>query len=530
MSPTTKRIVIATSVLFVAGCAFNPHNIDIQKDSLRGVPSDDEAGYSFLDWISRQSSLPNPAVVVTMSGGGTRAATLGYAVLEELDKIPAPCADGTPKCTLLDNVIMVSGISGGAFTASNFALAGRSIFSSKFKTEFLQRDLLADLATIAVQPRYWFDRSEKLVSLLEEKTLLGDSKFSALRAPGHPFLLLSATDVSSGRSFPFVQDSLDDLCADLGKLEIARAATAAASFPYALNGVLLENYHATRNCDDDQRTPNVVTATHEIVTEMDATRFDMVSAARDRYRLWMRQATPIGWRNTPATDTDFQYTPLDRKIAYLHLFDGGLGDNLGIRNAVNYLSAIGTLGALFKKGVREILLVEVNARSDAADSYYQKTSPQTFLSLVQATAYGPVDRITELSSYVADEHLNTVMASLKKSPTDEERCEQETPCIVFMRFDADLLEGNQQDADARELFKRISAPSRIDPYRFGQIEGIATTLAGNYTCLRTSLPWPVAMSTCNVDNLVKAGCRVFIPGEPIPPFEIPSLTGIRWTH
>jgi NTE family protein len=57
--------------------------------------------------------------MLSFSGGGTRAAALAYGVLQHLAR--TPIAGGR---SLLDEVDVISSVSGGSFTAAFFALNG----------------------------------------------------------------------------------------------------------------------------------------------------------------------------------------------------------------------------------------------------------------------------------------------------------------------------------------------------------------------------------------------------------------------
>ena len=75
-------------------------------------------------------------MVLCFSGGGTRAASMSYGVLEALKAIDLPArptlqAQGpTPsKRTLLDEVNVIMSVSGGSFTAAYYGLHGKDIFT-----------------------------------------------------------------------------------------------------------------------------------------------------------------------------------------------------------------------------------------------------------------------------------------------------------------------------------------------------------------------------------------------------------------
>ena len=64
-------------------------------------------------------------VVLAFSGGGTRAAAFSYGALETLRRIEVPTTTGRT-VRLLDEVDVITGISGGSFTALSYGLYGES--------------------------------------------------------------------------------------------------------------------------------------------------------------------------------------------------------------------------------------------------------------------------------------------------------------------------------------------------------------------------------------------------------------------
>ena len=87
-------------------------------------------------WSSSRSN--EILLIVAFSGGGTRAASLAYGVLEGLGETRV-VIDGR-EVSLLDEIDHVTGVSGGSFTAAYLGLHGRGIFED-FEERFLRRDV-----------------------------------------------------------------------------------------------------------------------------------------------------------------------------------------------------------------------------------------------------------------------------------------------------------------------------------------------------------------------------------------------------
>ena len=90
--------------------------------------------------------------MLTFSGGGTRAAALAYGVLEVLRATPIVW-EGERR-SLLDEVDVISAVSGGSFTAAYYALKRERAFAD-FESAFLKRDVEADLRRQLLSPVNW---------------------------------------------------------------------------------------------------------------------------------------------------------------------------------------------------------------------------------------------------------------------------------------------------------------------------------------------------------------------------------------
>ena len=108
-----KRLLACFAVLSMgaalAGCAY-----PIRNDAIV------ETRPPAYEWKSlAPGELQDTLVIVTMSGGGTRATALAMSVLRAMDKIKL--ASGA---SLADEIDIVSSVSGGSVTAGYFALYG----------------------------------------------------------------------------------------------------------------------------------------------------------------------------------------------------------------------------------------------------------------------------------------------------------------------------------------------------------------------------------------------------------------------
>ena len=91
-------------------------------------------------------------VILTFSGGGTRAAAFAYGVLEVLRKTEVDTPRG--RARLLDAVDVITGVSGGSFTALAYGLYGDKLFD-EYEKRFLKRDVQGELTTRFLSPSNW---------------------------------------------------------------------------------------------------------------------------------------------------------------------------------------------------------------------------------------------------------------------------------------------------------------------------------------------------------------------------------------
>ena len=136
----------------------------------------------------------------------------------------------------MDDVAIVSSVSGGSVTAAYFGLYGPDRLDDFDKT-FLQSDTMRELFLDAANPVTWgrltferYTQSDVLEDLFDAH-LFGGRTFSELNQPGKPIIVLNATDMVSGEVFAFTPARFDDICSDLDRERIAVGVTASAAVP-----------------------------------------------------------------------------------------------------------------------------------------------------------------------------------------------------------------------------------------------------------------------------------------------------------
>jgi NTE family protein len=357
------RGLVAALALLLAGCATRPSNAPLAQ-------YDHGYGYRVSNWQAERGD-PQFGLVVAMSGGGTRAAAFSYGILEELRRTTVHTSQGSGR--LLDNVNLVTGVSGGSFTALAYALYGDRLFD-EYEKRFLKRNVQRDLIAIALNPLNWpkttggsFTRSD-LAAEYYDRILFEGATFGDLRSRGGPFANVAATEVTTGARITFNQNTFDLLCSDLGSVPLARAAAASSAVPGVFAPVGFDNYAGT--CGFDMRE-NMVRAFGP----------EVASAATGRASL-----------------RDRELAALQDGVAhrYLHLIDGGLSDNVGLRTVLEALEVAMTSERFraitgFDK-LKRFAVVSVNSLADTENDWGTHEKPPNVVSMLIRATGVPIDR------------------------------------------------------------------------------------------------------------------------------------------
>ena len=359
------RLALAACALLVAACApFAPGNPPLAR-------YDAHAGYRF-ESLEHPGDSDRLFVIVTFSGGGTRAAALAYGVLEALRDTPIQWQG--KKESLLDEVDVISSISGGSFPAAYYALYGQRIFE-EFPGKFLYRPIQSELVQQLFSPvNLWklagpgYGRSDLAADFYDREVFGGGTYADLVARHRRPFVILNATDMTTGTQFPFIQDQLDPMCSDLAGVPLARAAAASSAFPGGLTPLSFQNYAGSCGY--------VPPPWVKLAAEDHASRVNPRRTARAENLLSLADS---GAGRRP----------------YIHLTDGGVADNIGLRGP---LEAIGStnhpwsvLRMMNNQEIDKLVVIVVNAATNPATERDQKPSVPGLVDTLTAAATVPID-------------------------------------------------------------------------------------------------------------------------------------------
>ena len=225
MRVTARPLLLLGAVVLFAACAGPPINGKLGK-------FDGTSGYRF-DRLSLEGNTNDLFVILAFSGGGTRASAFSFGVMEGLRETKYQAAAG-PRA-LLEDVDVISSVSGGSFTAAYYGLFRDRLFTD-FPGAFLYRSIQSDLVRRALSPVNWvrlasptFDRIDMAAELYDDEVFENKTFADLLTKPRKPYIILNATDMTLGHRFEFTQDQFDLLCSDLGPVKVANGVAASSA-------------------------------------------------------------------------------------------------------------------------------------------------------------------------------------------------------------------------------------------------------------------------------------------------------------
>lgn len=309
--------------------------------------------YSLEAWAP--SGTSDITLILTFSGGGTRAAAFAYGVLKTLRDTKV--ANGGRELRLLDEVDFISSVSGGSFTAAYYGLHGERLFTD-FESVFLRRDVEGDLKRMLFNPVNWFRSTSRTEWTIEyyNETIFHGATFADMIRENHPLIVINATDLAYGVRFSFVQEYFSLLCSDLSSFPVARAVTASSAVPVVFPPVVVENYAACGSAPPE-----------------------WLSRLRDR------AAGDV--RLTALADQVSTYFDKDKR-KYIHFVDGGISDNLGLLAGYDIVEAAGGIRAFLRKTrrvrPRHLVWIEVDAGTKPDNAMDGSTEKPTLAETITA--------------------------------------------------------------------------------------------------------------------------------------------------
>jgi len=351
-------------------------------------------------------------------------------------------------------------VSGGSFTAAYYGLFGERIFED-FEEKFLYANVQGHLTSSFLNPFTWFKtgslyfgRSDYAAEYYDEILFEGKTFGDMLKRTDTPLIQINATEVSTSTQFTFLQGMFDILCSDLSAFPVSRAVAASSAVPVLFSSITLNNRAGT--CG------------FEINSVALAALNDPEPFSRRRH-LIEKYVKYLDSENNP----------------YLHLYDGGLTDNLGIRPGINRLAIYDDNWAFVKsRGVgdtKRLVFIVVNAQSESKTLYSRSASPVPLMDAILGATSIPLNEYTFESlvtlHFVIEHFANDIIkgrcADVEFNQGKSYDCADFKAYLVYI--DLDQL----TDKEQRDRLKELPTSFVLQPEEVDELRGAARTVLMN---------------------------------------------------
>jgi predicted acylesterase/phospholipase RssA len=372
------RTVILVIALALAGCTTIPPQNKILTEKVG------DSGYRLSNTPPGKNNSDSLFVLLAFSGGGSRAAAFSYGVLEKLRDTEIGWEGQRHR--LLDEVDVISSVSGGSLPAAYYGLFGDRIFedfSDKVLYKSIQGTLLKRMFSPAnlvrlLSPRY--GRTDILAKIFSEDIFEKKTFVDLIDKQVRPFLVINSTDISLGSRFEFTQQQFDLLNSDLSSYPIGHAVAASSAYPGLLTPMTLHNYPK----GPDFHPPEWIA---EELRRHDPSR-PRYSLGRD-YQSYLLPGSP-----------------------YIHLVDGGVSDNLGILPIIQFAGGalpnesiqIGVKQAAVKKFV----IILVNAKQSGKVDFNIRQKVIGIFKVLTAAGGKPMSNFSTLEIAYLRTYIRTL--------------------------------------------------------------------------------------------------------------------------
>ena len=440
-----ERIGLFLLLIVSAGCTHFGH-YPLNEPLNKYQPG---SGYTIQNMASPDNS-EELLLILSFSGGGTRAAAFSYGVLEEL-KATEVTLEGR-KRRLLDEMDLISGVSGGSFTAAYYGLFGDRIFED-FESRFLKKNIQGALtAGTLLNPINWFrlsspyfDRSD-LAAEYYNKHVFDGKSFGDLLTRKGPMILINAADMSKGTRLSFNQAFFNAICSDLSKFPVARACAASSAVPGLLSPITLKNYAG--RCGYVLPPP-----------------LEKSSAVYRQREMKENMMVVLDSKEKP----------------YLHLIDGGVADNLGLRAIQEAVTAIGDFWTTLKltggAKVHKVAFIVVNAEKKIDDHWDKIEFVPPFAAMLSNYSSIAIARYNRETVALLQESFEGWARQIREGrcPPGQISAEPES-CGDIAFYLAELRFEDLEDPQERSYLNNLPTSFRLKPEEVDKLRDAARRL------------------------------------------------------
>jgi NTE family protein len=442
------NILVLLCTIWLQACAVAPNYTP------RNVPYDEGTNKPRVSAvINPDSRLDDESIVaLSFSGGGLRAASYAYGVLEGLGQFKRQNGE-----TLLDDVSFITSVSGGSLIAAYYGLHGKQgmpEFRNKVLAEGGEDDLRMSLLNPNNIVRLFAgglnDRST-LRSWLDDK-VFKQTTYADLFRHGKPQVWVNATDLYHRMAFPFHELAFSRLCSDLSQLPVADAVYASMAVPLVFAPLVLEAYPERCNPTMASEASGVQVNTQAALSN---------------------PKTPLSIKAIIRSTLEMHAKGKDGKGKYVKLADGGLTDNFGLATLQHLRHVSGTphgpLGRHDAVKVRRMLFIVVDAGQGAGGEWNNRIEGPSGIELASAA----IDTAIEASARASFDAF-LVMMQLWQKDIITFRCGLSAQEVKALRGNTGNAKGWRCD-DVEFSVTRVAFDD-FEPVRAAQLGAIPTRL------------------------------------------------------
>lgn len=207
----------------------------------------------------------------------------------------------------------------------------------------------------------YFGRAHIFSELLDQALFDGHTFGDLLARNQRPMVFIHASDMATLSRFEFVQSQFDLICSDLNQLPLSVATASSSALPLILSPISLKNYAGECGFQPPPRL------------------------TLQRQTAWGRQRA-----------NELRSYLNAEKRPYVHLLDGGLADNLGMRAVLENTALVGDLETTFRqlgaKRIRKLVYILISAETTPDVTEYQLSDVPGLSRVSRALVDIPINR------------------------------------------------------------------------------------------------------------------------------------------
>jgi len=496
----SRAIGVVAFLLLLGGCGTQPTDYALPP----GQPNPPQRAVN--------ADPAHPFIIIAISGGGSRAAALGAAVVKRLNNLRYVAQGGTRP--LAADIAVVSSVSGGSVYAADLGLNGPA-HAAPFMDRIQNYDGIAWLTRRALDPATWISlqlENKTRVDLLQEMIedlLQTNARMSVFNQPGKPLVLLNATDMVAGQVFTFDRDTLDDLCMDYDQVPVSLGVTASAAFPIAFTPVLLRNDSYLPQGCPGKRNGHLA---YRLPLQVPGGAYANLETYRiDRYRQSLRNET------VSELGVDDEIPPY-RTPKFLRLVDGGVADNSGLtalRRGLLMPGAPADIGRLVAEGkLRRLVIIAVNARGETPSELDHSTEYTNVLTMATAISGALVDSASANSALVFQNFVKELTVDRDRLIAQGQIQANFAVYPISIDFD-ELPNTTVAQRQEQKKVKAIATSWTLQPGDVDLLDRVAGELLWRHPCFRALVADIGLQGAPEADPVPNTRCPV-APAPPAP--------------